>query len=149
MKKLSIAATIAFLFVIVFSVTAYAAPGDNGFAAILDNANAQIQSRIDSAVADANNALSELQEKTNSANLQVQQGTLTQYEADNRIRNYNAEFENLLNAISSRLLSETDGIVVNVLQEAQRRGIQVSVSYIEVNLAGHIYLVDPLRIIGN
>jgi peptidoglycan hydrolase CwlO-like protein len=148
LKKLSTVISVAFLFAILFSVTAYAA-SNNDFSSLVNQANASIQAEIDKAVIDADKALDDLMSKIDATNLLLKQGRISKCEADGRIKNYKADFENLLQAISSRLIERTEGIVENLMQEAQRRNIKISKTYIAVNLAGRIYLVDPLRIVGN
>lgn len=147
LKKLSVATIVALTLAVMFTVTAFACSND--FTTILNQANASIQTEINKAVNDANNALNDLNKKIDTTNALLKLGLISKQEAAGRINNYQADFNNLLDAIAGRMISRTDGIVVNLLQEAQRRNIKVAVEYIQVNLAGHLYLVDPLRIVGN
>jgi peptidoglycan hydrolase CwlO-like protein len=147
LKKISVASLVALTLAVMLSVTALACGND--FTTILNQANASIQSEINKGINDANAALGDMNQKINSTNAQLKLGKISKQEAAGRIKNYQGDFDNLLNAIAGRMITRTDGIVVNLLQEAQRRNIKVTVEYIEVTLAGHVYLVDPLRIIGN
>lgn len=147
LKRLPVALFLAVLLVCMFSAPAFAA--DKGFGGILNQANATIQSLINKAVSDANVAKADLNRRIDYTNLLVKQRKISRCEADGRIMNYKADFKNQITALASRLIAETDRVVVAVTQEANRRGIKISVWYVEVNLGGYIFLVDPLRIVGN
>lgn len=146
-RKLAIIPVVVLLVAAMFTVTALAC--DNSFSGILYSANNQIQADINLAEANANNALTDLNSNVNHTNLLLKLGWISKTEAAGRIKNYQADFDNEIDSIAQQLIGDTNNIVSSVLREAAQRHITVSVSYVEVNLAGQVYLIDPLRIVGH
>jgi hypothetical protein len=147
LKKLSIVVTLALLFAAAITVTAYAAPND--FSTVVDNANAAIASAIDNAIQDADQLLAQYQAKVDAVNYWNDRGWLSDREAKWRICQLKEDFEQDLDRIADRLIDKTNDIVNNVIQQARWYNIKISKTYISVTLAGHVYIVDPLRIVGN
>lgn len=147
-RKATMAAVLAVVLVSMFTVTAYAAGGTD-FQTVVDQANAKIDNEINKAVYEANQAVACRDAKINYTLYLQKRGFISWNEANGRIMNYRADLNNYVRAIGSRLIARTDAIALGVIQEARRYGITVVCTYVEVNLAGQTFLIDPLRIVGN
>lgn len=146
--KVSRVITVALVLVLLFTSTAFAT-GYNGILTSAVKVNNVIDQEIGRAIDQADNALVVYQANVDVAEQMYMDGVITQESAEKRILRYEAALEFKLDSILNTLVSQTESQANAKVRAAYNNGICILKEYIEVNIAGSPYLIDPLRIVGN
>ena len=148
-KKVMASSSILFLALFLVSTSVFAATADTTTLTknqqqaliIIDKANAEISAKIDTAVAEANALQTTYLAEIKEIALKEKGTTLT-----TKLAECKAEYDKVLNEISTNLYNETLQISNEAIRQAAKLGVTAECSWVLVKLADTTVWIDPINV---
>lgn len=147
LSRLTMVVSLALVLTLLFSATAYAA--DDGILNSAVKVNNCIDREIEKAVGLADKAFNVYKANVDTINQLFLEGLISQEDATDQINACKARFDFQISLIVRTLVIQTESQANALVRAAYNNDIIIVKEYIEVNIAGSIYMIDPLRIVGH
>lgn len=145
--KLTLMAVLVCVFAAAFSSGAYAAGG--GVLTGVKKVNAVMDNEIRTAIYQADAAFAKYMDRVDGVTSRYEKGALTWDEAVLEIQQCEAWYDDRIQKIVGRLYAQTEHQADAMVLAAGNNGVEIVKEYVEIHIAGNVYLVDPLRIVGH